>query len=217
MGRSLSWLVVENSDADAIARSLAVKRTGVKAERRNMSLAGRTLPDGCYLVVASGTDHPAFKRKHIAALSNLATVTFSDFEEHVMWSSAERWQGGRNIWSVAHRGEDSTLHLQTTGCLPPEFTQLKAEVFARQEAEGAEADVDHIHDLPIEFARQQTGLHPDDDQFEEPVFEQLDAGWASRWYDMPFMAKLPVWIAVFLLFAYLAGKLVRGVVAWFSA
>jgi hypothetical protein len=160
--------------ADAIARTLAVRRTDVTGARRNMPLAGRALDGGRYLIVAGSVDHPAFARGRLAALSNVAPVTLCEVEEHVMWSSVARWERGRKIWSVAHRGEESPLDLQTAGQVPGEFTTLKSEVFAMQEAEGgATAGIDLIFDLPIEFARRQTRLHPDDALFDEPAFEQL--------------------------------------------
>jgi hypothetical protein len=217
MGTSLSWLVVESVDADAIARALAVKRTGTTGPLSDMPLAGRTLDDGRFLIVASGVDHPAFKHDKLTALSKIAPITFCELEEHVMWSSVERWKHGRKSWSVAHRGEDSPLDLRTVGNVPTEFTELRTDVFARQEAEGGvSAGVDLIFDLPIDFARQQTALHPNDTLFDEPDFERLDAGWAERWRGMPFLAKLAIWIAAVFLLAYLAGALFRAIAAQIS-
>jgi hypothetical protein len=214
MGRSLSWIVVESADVDAIAQALAVQRTTISGRRRGMPLAGRTLADGRYLIVARGVDHHAFKRRKLSALSQLAHVTFCELEEHVMWSSVERWEHGRKAWSVAHRGEDSPLDLRTTGHVPADFIALKSAVLAQQEAEGgATANVDLVFDLPIDFARGQTHLHPDDAQFNGPGFERLDAGWAGRWRELPFWSRLAVWIAGIYFLAYLAGALYRSLFA----
>jgi hypothetical protein len=169
------------------------------------------LDDGRYLIVAGSVTHPAFGRRKLAALANLASFTFCELEEHVMWSSVERWERGRKTWSVVHRGEDSALDLRTGGTLPAEFTALEAETLAQQHAEGgAAAGVDLVFDLPIDFARNQTGVHPDDPALYEAGFEQLRGGWRERWHTLPLLAQLAFGILVLYAFAYLAGALFRA-------
>jgi hypothetical protein len=211
MGKSLSWLVVESGDALAITTALSIQRTGRQGQRHRMPLAGRMLDDGRYLIVAGSVDHPAFARSKLATLAKLAPFTFCELEEHVMWSSAERWERGRKAWSVAHRGEDSALDLRTSGSLPAEFAALETAALAQQHAEGgATAGVDLVFDVPIDLARNQTGLHPDDPAFDAPDFEQLRGGWRERWHTLPLLAKLAVGILVLYAFAYLAGALYRA-------
>jgi hypothetical protein len=211
MRKSLSWLVVESGDAAAITKALAVQRTGSQAQRHRMPLAGRVLDDGRYLIVAGSVDHPAFARRKLAALAHLAPFTFCELEEHVMWSSVERWERGRKTWSVAHRGEDSALDLRTNGNLPAEFAALETAALAQQHAEGGvAAGVDLLFDLPIDFARHQTGVHPDDPAFDAPHFEQLRGGWRERWHTLPLLAQLAVGILVLYAFLYLAGALYRA-------
>ncbi|MBK7952250.1 MAG: hypothetical protein IPK00_26735 [Deltaproteobacteria bacterium] len=176
-----------------------------------MPLAGRMLDDGRYLIVAGSVDHPAFVRRKLEALARLAPFTFCELEEHVMWSSAERWERGGRTWSVAHRGEDSALDLRTDGSLPAELAALESEALEQQRAEGgATAGVDLVFDLPIDFARRQTGLHPDAPEFDEPCFEQLRGGFRERWHTLPLLAKLAVGILVFYAFMALAGLLYRA-------
>jgi hypothetical protein len=210
MGKSLAWIVVESGDAAAIARALSVKRTGSQGQRHRMPLAGRRLDDG-YLIVAGSVDHPAFNRRKLAALAGLASFTFCEAEEHLMWSSAERWERGRKIWSVTHRGEDSPLDLRTSGSLPAEFAALESAALERQQAEGgATAGVDLVFDVPLDLARSQTSLHPDDPAFDEPDFERLRGSWRERWHTLPLLAQLAAGIVVLYAFLYFAGALYRA-------
>jgi hypothetical protein len=214
MGRSLAWLVVDGGSADEIARALAVRRTGKEGQRHRMPLAGRTLEDGRYLIVAGGGSSPAFRRDQLVALARRGAFTFCEFEEHVMWSSIERWEHGHKAWSVAHRGEESPLDLRTTGNLPDGFNALRSAALDKQQAEGGNAaDVDVVFDLPIDLARQQTRLHPDDAALAESTFEQLDEGWSHRWHRMPLLVRLAAWVAAFLLLCYLTGALFRALTA----
>ena len=118
-----------------------------------------------------------------------------------------RTNGERRGMPLAGRKLDDNRYLiVASGVEHPAFTKQQAEG-------GATASVDLVFDLPIDFARQPTRLHPDDALFDEPGFERLDAGWAERWRGMPLLARLAVWIAGLYLLVYLAGVVYRSLSA----
>jgi hypothetical protein len=211
MGKSRSWIVVESADAAAIAAAIGVSRSASAATRRRGSLAGRLLEGNRYLLVAESSDHPAFARRRLAALARVAPLTFCSIDEHVMWSSAQRWERGRELWSASHRGEESPFDLRTTGDPPAEFAAAARAAKARQDLEGgATAGVDLLFDVPIELAHRRTGIAVDDAVFDLDGFERLDGDWRHRWHALPLLAKLGVAIAALYALAYLAGVAVRA-------
>ena len=74
----------------------------------------------------------------LAAVSTEADVLGVSVHEGVMHSAAFCWSGGREIWSVTHDGGQSDRkNLAITGAPPPELEDIRASLFARQEAEDA--------------------------------------------------------------------------------
>lgn len=207
-------MVVESGDATAIARALGVERTGSKGTQSRGSLAGRPLGGDRYLLLAYSSGHPAFARRKLEALARFASFTFCGLEEHVMWSSAQRWEDGREAWSAAHHGEESVFDLRTNGELPVEFAALERAARERQAAEGgATAGVDLFFDLPIDLAHRFAGLEVDDAVFDADGFERLDGGWRERLSAMPLWAKGVIFILALYALAYVAGAVYRALSA----
>jgi hypothetical protein len=103
-------------------------------------------------------------------------------EEHVMFSCASLWRDGREVWRVAHQGDETIDNLSATGDLPPELDGIRRE-FERRQAEegGGAAEVDHIFEVPLELAKTLTGFkHDEPEDGELPVYEELEAGSAGR-------------------------------------
>ncbi len=81
-----------------------------------------------------------------------------------MFSSAEYWAGGNQIWSAEHVGENGPIHLKTSGILPPGFEAMASVHKEAQEADGGEkAGVDHYFDIPLNAAKEITGFKHDED------------------------------------------------------
>ena len=81
-----------------------------------------------------------------------------------MFSSAEYWAGGNQVWRAEHVGENGPIHLKTSGILPRGFEAMAAAHMEAQEADGGEkAGVDHYFDIPLNAAKEITGFKHDED------------------------------------------------------
>jgi len=164
MGYSLSLLAVQTSDPAEALRQLGYIRTGQSCEYAREPLSGYALPSNWFLIVARGCDSRFLQPKILGPLSEHAPVVACSIEEHVMFSSAEYWAGGNQVWRAEHVGENGPIHLNTSGNLPPGFEVMAAAHKQAQEAEGGEeAGVDHYFDIPLNAAKEITGFKHDND------------------------------------------------------
>jgi hypothetical protein len=194
VGYSLAWVGVRGiSYQDAIAR-LALKQTGENTEYAESPVSARSLPDGWTLVVARGCDHRIIKAGELAELSVGGVAIACSVEEHVMFSSCELWANGAKQWRVEHDAQKSIDDLAASGTLPEDFTSVRAEFAAQQDAEGGkEAEVDLYFEIPLTLAQSRVGFKHDevngaaeDEQFEvllEPSSSQSASGrpWWQFW------------------------------------
>ena len=85
-----------------------------------------------------------------------------------MFSSAQEWRSGKQVWRAEHTGEDDTTNLKTFGTLPPSFEA------ARREAEGGtDSEVDYFFEVPLVVAKALMGFKHDED-LPGVDFEQFD-------------------------------------------
>lgn len=208
MGRSLYWLVIECSDADGIAAELGVKRNGKAGAIADFALMSCPLPEGRVLLVSKDFDEPLFTGKRLATLSQRGRIVAARMEEHVMVSSCAAWASGRKIWSVTHDSEKSPRHLAVTGKVPEDFAPLRQAAFAAQDHEDStDAAVDHVFDLPLHYARAQTGLDVEEDfGAATNSFQELDVGFWKRAWRATFWWRLLIGLGGGL---YLAGWITR--------
>ncbi len=96
----------------------------------------------------------------VAELSKQFDTYICEVNETVMWSSAELWKDGRQVWKVTHAGDgDDIFDLSQTGALPEGFPALKQEHISAQQNDGE--DVDHIFDIPLDLAALDIGFRHD--------------------------------------------------------
>jgi hypothetical protein len=191
MGRSLAWLVIDTADAAAVARDLDVKITGKRGAIPDYRMMLCALAGGRLLVVSKNIDEPLFTGKRLAVLSRRGELCAASMEEHVMFSSCARWSAGRKKWSISHNLEKGSRHLAVIGKVPKDFDALKRAALAAHDSEseakpdgGEDEKVDHLFDLPIAYARVQTGVDVEDDFGIAPdEFQELDIGfWKRAWH-----------------------------------
>ena len=164
MGYSLSLLAIQTSDPTEALQQLGYVRTGQSCEYAQEPLSSLALPSGWFLVVAQRCDSDFLQPKVLGPLSAHCPVVACSIEEHVMFSSAEYWAGGRQVWRAEHVGENGPIHLKTVGDLPAGFEAMAAAHKAAQEADGgAEADVDHYFEIPLDAAKDIIGFKHDED------------------------------------------------------
>lgn len=78
-----------------------------------------------------------------------------------MWSSAELWKGGQQIWKVTHAGDgDDIFDLSETGTLPEGYFDLKQKHTSDQQNDGE--GVDHIFEIPLSLAALDFGFRHED-------------------------------------------------------
>lgn len=81
-----------------------------------------------------------------------------------MFSSAEYWAAGNQVWRAEHVGENGPIHLNTSGTLPSGFEAMAAAHKEAQEADGGEkAGVDHYFEIPLNAAKEIIGFKHDED------------------------------------------------------
>lgn len=163
MGFSLSWAVVETKPKEVVQSELKLQGTGAFEEIPESPYVGASLPKGGYLVVADHEDR-LVTPEILEMLSSGAVVTACMVEEHVMVSTASRWQNGKMLWSITHDAGRGIQHLDSQGDLPPEFPTIRDRLQSEQAAAGGDkAGVDHLFDVPIELAYSLTGFRHDHD------------------------------------------------------
>ncbi|TIL82515.1 MAG: hypothetical protein E5Y89_04795 [Mesorhizobium sp.] len=88
-----------------------------------------------------------------------------------MFSRAELWSAGKNVWRVWHSGDKEVSDLQTTGDLPASFETLRQRAFSQQDKEG---DVDYVFDIPLDLAAELTGFRHDEGAPDRLFFELVE-------------------------------------------
>jgi hypothetical protein len=111
-----------------------------------------------------GCDHPLLSESSLSALSAESEVIACSVEEHVMFSSAERWTNGQRHWRVEHDAQQSIRHLATSGTLPVVYAEALRKAQEAQDAEDDnEAEVDFFFEVPLQLARDLAGFKHDEE------------------------------------------------------
>ena len=161
MGYSLSWLAVRGKPVDVVLGQLGLRGTGTREEIPESPIVGAELPGGWYLVL-SNKDVQFLDDNVLSKMSAGCEVVTCFVEEHVMYSEAKGWEGGKAKWSVTHDAEKGLDHLQPTGEVPAAFGPIHERLRAELETAGENA-VDFLFDVPAELAKVQTGFRHDED------------------------------------------------------
>ena len=200
-----------------------MKSTGRSGNYGEHPLVGRRLPNGWYIVIADSCDDRIVRKTTLVQLSERCRVIVCALEEHVMASSCASWEEGKKKWSVKHQSERGVLDVKTSGKVPEIFYPLKEKLIREQKAEGgANADVDHLFDLPLELAKEYTGFKHDEvaNDTDDEEYEVLDVGSLQKVSrglaaSKPWVIFIVIMFAPGLLFAA-AGDLVKWAIKFFS-
>jgi hypothetical protein len=172
MGYAISWLMVNGKDRQGLLNELGLETTGQSGEFFDFKAAGHALPNGAYLLVMQGCDHPLVSDKHLAQISIGSKALGCSIEEHVMYAYAAYWDDGKNLWSLKHQGDtaEGRNPLTVSGTPPESFKAIRDENAAKQPGD---PDVDWYFEIPLALAKQLSGfrhdkINPDlDGSFEE--------------------------------------------------
>ncbi len=131
---------------------------------------GVRLDNGWYVVVINECGHRFVLERTLRRVSAATDVVAAAIEEHVMFSSAEEWNGGNLIWKVSHESERGLRHLEERGSPPRQYIAVKERLLAAQQREDEGArEVDYVFDAPLELADAVVGFKHDrliNDRFE---------------------------------------------------
>ena len=165
MGWSSSWVAVQGPGKAEVLDALGLEETGKEAVpgERTADLSCRELEDGWVVIFSEDFDWGP--RERVLELSRLGLAVGCQFEDRVMMTSvACAAEQGRELWRVFHDSEKSVFRLDVTGEPPAAFLSIKEKLIQTQEDEGGEkADVDHLHDAPLELAKAVCGYRHDDE------------------------------------------------------
>jgi hypothetical protein len=164
MGWSNSWIAVRGKPQETVLAELSQRRTGEHVELPNTETVTTILPSGWVFIWTDHFDEPLFLQPALAALSHGCELVSVKIEEHIMYSSAELWRNGMQVWFVSHYAERGLLDLTSAGDLPAFFADIKADYLRQQAKHHASNDplkVDFIFDVPIETAARITGFRHD--------------------------------------------------------
>lgn len=162
MGFSIAWLAFRGISPQAALARLVLADTGEADEWSESAVSGATIPAGWFVVQLRDAFHPFVGHEALAGLSAGCEILGCQVEDHSMVSAAFRWLDGAQMWSISHDAENGVFDLSVVGSPPAELDPIRSRLMAEQEAEGGEeADVDVIHDLPIQIAALITGYRHD--------------------------------------------------------
>jgi hypothetical protein len=127
-------------------------------------LSGCSLPDDWYLVVADGCDSEIVSSSRLSTLSIDCEAVAGSAEEHVMYSAAEAWRGGKRTWRIVHDAQKVSRHIECSGDPPAKYAVALDEAKMQQDVEDAGAkEVDFYFDIPLRVAKSIVGFKHDED------------------------------------------------------
>ena len=160
MGYSVAWVAVKGHSPDAVMAAMGLEPGD--GDYREQAYVGE-LPGGWTLYFDEDFER-GFKRplERIVALG--AAVIAARQEDHVMYSEARGFDGGREIWRVVRDPDEMPeTPLTVTGAPPAPFEEIRAKAVAKQEIEDAgDANVCYIYDVPLDLAAAACGFRADE-------------------------------------------------------
>lgn len=178
MGYAISWIAFKDKTAAKVCELLGLAASGESEEEPSGKFSGTLLGNGWYLGVIDEHAHKFVGERALKRVSESGDVVAATVEEHVMFSSAERWKDENLMWRIVHIGENGPDHLEERGTLPPEYAAIKDRLLAAQATEDAErGDVDFMFEAGLELAKSIVGYKHD--EIFEGRFERLEPATAG--------------------------------------
>jgi hypothetical protein len=94
-----------------------------------------------------------------------------------MFSSCFAAQNGIFTWNVSHDAQEGTYDVSSTGSVPHQLEEIvNSKVDAQTASGGADSDVDHLIDVPIDLAASFTGYRYDEFSYDwgNPEFSVIE-------------------------------------------
>ena len=131
-----------------------------EAPRGSGGRIGRLRGSGWTLLLCDDEGFGRKREAQIAALSQGREVYLCEVNETVMWSSAELWRDGAQLWQVTHAGDgEDVTDLSCTGEVPEALAGVRDTCEGLQkEADG----VDYMFEIPLDLAAAAIGFRHED-------------------------------------------------------
>jgi hypothetical protein len=171
MGYAVSWLAVKDTVSEQLLQDLGLMPTGERADYGDALFTGRALSTGWFILFINECEHQFVQPKTLASISNIGDVIACSIEEHVMWSTAELWRDGAQVWRVEHDAQKNICHISTSGLLPDGYSAMETELTDKQkEAGGEDSDTDYFFEIPLLTAKTIVGFKHDESGPEDADF-----------------------------------------------
>ena len=177
MGYAISWLAVKNTDTELLLQNLGLTPTGDMGGYGESLFTGRTLPSGWFILVINQCKHTFVRPKVLESLSDHGEVIACSIEEHVMWSTAELWRNGAQVWRIEHDAQRNISHISTSGLLPDGYSAIERKFTEQQkQSDGKTSGTDYIFEIPLQMARSIVGFKHDEAGPENESFKIFKGG-----------------------------------------
>jgi len=176
MGFAISWLAFHGRPKEQILDDVQFQETGAPDEANESPQSGATFPEDWYVIFLNKFDHPLVTADSLSRLTQNCKIIMGQVEEHVMYSSCCEYSAGARSWSISHDAQEDPFNLEVEGQPPDWFSEIKAEMLSRQDAENREnAEVDFIFEIPVLVAEKACGHRHDRWKYDwgEPAFTEL--------------------------------------------
>ena len=198
MGYAISWLAVKDTGTELLLQNLGLTPAGGMGRYGESLFTGRTLPSGWFILVINQCEHTFVRPKALESLSDHGEVIACSIEEHVMWSTAELWRNGAQVWRIEHDAQKNISHISTSGLLPDGYSAIERKFAEQQKQSGGKTSgTDYIFEIPLQMARSIVGFKhdeagPEDESFKvfkggtslpltDPIADQRTKPWWKLW------------------------------------
>jgi hypothetical protein len=161
MGFSISWVAVDAACERALFDHFGLKECGEAYELADFPISRMRI--GSWYVLQWDHQTHLVDERLLTKLSAHGRLIAVMVEEHVMFASAEEWNGGKRVWGAVHCADVHLMHIGVEGELPDTYADILSQQLQEQEASGGlKAGVDHIIDIPLQLANAIVGYKHDE-------------------------------------------------------
>ena len=174
MGFNIGWIGVRATEQSEILRALDMKDTYVHDEANEAPVSWAHLPTG-WTILFFNTPDVRFEQAY-TALAQTSDVIACVALETTMDCHVVRACRGKALWSLLYQAEQQHLRVQVGGTPPSSFQGIQQSLCEAQAVSDASGDdVDHLFEIPLQVAEQETGSTYYRSRFDwgEPRFTEL--------------------------------------------
>ena len=174
MGFNIGWIGVRATEQSEILRTLDMKDTYVHDEANEVPISWAHIPTD-WTIVFFNTPDERFERAY-EVLAQTSDVVACVALETTMDCHVLRACRGKVLWSLLYQAEQKHLGVQVGGTPPSSFQEIQQSLGEAQAVSDASGDdVDHLFEIPLQVAEQETGYAYDRSRFDwgEPRFTEL--------------------------------------------